>query len=52
MGQYLCKEKFTGKKETMYDHIAELELYFSQLESMGVPKDDSLQISILLESVA
>eukprot|EP00173_Palmaria_palmata_P000908 Plantae.Rhodophyta-Palmaria_palmata.ctg1467.p1 GENE.Plantae.Rhodophyta-Palmaria_palmata.ctg1467~~Plantae.Rhodophyta-Palmaria_palmata.ctg1467.p1 ORF type:complete len:227 (+),score=20.79 Plantae.Rhodophyta-Palmaria_palmata.ctg1467:92-772(+) len=45
-------KKFTGKKETMTDHIAELELYFSQLESMGVPKDDSLQISILLESVA
>lgn len=35
----------------MSDHIAELKLYFSQLETMGVQKDESLQISILLESV-
>eukprot|EP00173_Palmaria_palmata_P000170 Plantae.Rhodophyta-Palmaria_palmata.ctg10775.p1 GENE.Plantae.Rhodophyta-Palmaria_palmata.ctg10775~~Plantae.Rhodophyta-Palmaria_palmata.ctg10775.p1 ORF type:complete len:156 (+),score=24.61 Plantae.Rhodophyta-Palmaria_palmata.ctg10775:115-582(+) len=28
-------KKSTGKKKTMSDHIAELELYFCQLEPMG-----------------
>eukprot|EP00173_Palmaria_palmata_P004591 Plantae.Rhodophyta-Palmaria_palmata.ctg6561.p1 GENE.Plantae.Rhodophyta-Palmaria_palmata.ctg6561~~Plantae.Rhodophyta-Palmaria_palmata.ctg6561.p1 ORF type:complete len:240 (-),score=28.67 Plantae.Rhodophyta-Palmaria_palmata.ctg6561:683-1402(-) len=36
----------------MIDHISILEMHFGQLESIGVPKDESLQLSILLDSVA
>lgn len=42
---------FTGKKETMVDHISTLEMLFGQLEACGVPKDEDLQLSILFDSV-
>lgn len=41
---------FTGKRETMIDHLPTLEMFSGQLNACNVPKD--LQLSILFDSVA
>ncbi len=43
--------KVEGSRESMMDHIAELETIFNKLDDVGQPLNELIQVTILLSSI-